>query len=361
MTETSVRDTDHTFLQNEDPLNVETRSERLRDSFLTRQSDFYIRCHGDVPSLPDDHPITIVGVSGKETTVSVADLKARFKTRTIAATLQCAGNRRQEMQAIKMTTGDGWGIGAIGNAEWTGVALEDVLDEISIDPSVAHVAFHCADAVTVAGKRTKFGISIPIEKALHADTLLAWAMNGEPLSPEHGAPLRLVAPGYAGVRNAKWVETIELRSTPCEAPTQSRDYKHFHPSVSEDEADWDAALTINEMPVNSAICVPCDGASLQAGPVRIAGYAIAYGRAVARVDVSGDGGTTWRSATIDETGTPWTWIQWSAEFELEAGRHELVVRAVDDAGQGQPDSTEGIWNFAGYLCTSSHRIHVTVA
>ncbi|SMC79155.1 Oxidoreductase molybdopterin binding domain-containing protein [Fulvimarina manganoxydans] len=122
-----------------------------------------------------------------------------------------------------MTTGDGWGIGVIGNAEWTGVALRDVLGGIAIDPSTAHVAFGCADATTVAGEKTKFGISISIEKALHADTLLAWAMNGEPLSPEHGAPLHLVVPGYAGVRNAKWVETIELRSAPCEAPTQSRD------------------------------------------------------------------------------------------------------------------------------------------
>ncbi|MDY8110951.1 hypothetical protein U0C82_17600 [Fulvimarina sp. 2208YS6-2-32] len=115
------------------------------------------------------------------------------------------------------------------------------------------------------------------------------------------------------------------------------------------------------MPVNSAIWIPSDGASLPAGPILIAGYAIAYGRAVARVDVLSDDGKTWRSAEIDETGTPQTWVQWSAEFELEAGKHQLVIRAVDDAGQGQSDSTEGIWNFAGYLCTSWHRIHVTVA
>jgi len=123
-------------------------------------------------------------------------------------------------------------------------------------------------------------VSIALERALVGDVLIAWALNGEPLTPEHGAPMRIIVPDQAGVRSAKWIEKIEVRDTPSNAPIQAKDYKLFPASVAEDDADWDKGLTIEAMPVSSAICIPEQGESVEAGLIHIEGYAVAYGRRV---------------------------------------------------------------------------------
>ena len=204
---------------------------------------------------------------------------------------------------MKKTSGDPWDVGAIGNAEWTGVALRDVLAAAGPQESASFVGTTGADDVDVDGEIAPFGASISIAKALEPDVLLAWAMNGEPLAPEHGAPLRLVVPGYAGVRSAKWLTRIEVRDHPSDAPIQAKDYKLFPSSVSKDEADWDLGLTIEEMPLNAAICAPEDGAHVGSGSGTIEGYAVAFGRAVSRVEVSTNGGNDWVQADlITQTG-----------------------------------------------------------
>ena len=202
-------------------------------------------------------------------------------------------------------------------------------------------------------------MSIPIERALAGDVLIAWALNGEFLAPEHGAPMRIIVPDYAGVRSAKWIERIEVRDSPSEAPIQARDYKLFPASVEKEDADWDEGLTIESMPVTSAICVPEEGASVPAGWTRLEGYAAAYSRSVVRVDVSTDGGATWRQAELQSDPTARAaWTLWSIDVELPSGKHELVVKAVDEAGQSQPENAANVWNFAGYLSTAWHRVTV---
>lgn len=154
-----------------------------------------------------------------------------------------------------------------------------MLERARIDLSRARfVAFTCADQVDVDGEIAPYGVSIPLERALAGDVLIAWALNGEPLAPEHGAPMRIIVPDYAGVRSAKWIERIEVRDTPSQAPIQAKDYKLFPASVKKDDADWDEGLTIEAMPVTSAICAPERGEALQAGRTRLEGYAAAYGR-----------------------------------------------------------------------------------
>ena len=167
-------------------------------------------------------------------------------------------------------------------------------------------------------------------------------------------------PGYAGARSPKWLTRIEVRDTPSEAPIQAHDYKLFPASVAKKDADWSQGLTIDAMPINAAICAPVEGETLAAGAHVVRGYAIAYGRAIARVDVSADGGATWHQAAIERApDTPWSWALWRCQIDLAPGTHELLVRAVDDAGQMQPERADDVWNFGGYLATMWHRIRVT--
>lgn len=350
------------IVHGQEPLNAEPRSSALVAQFQTPQDKFYIRNHGDIPQLDQGHKVELAGFVDRPGSFCLADLRREFPERKVMAVLQCAGNRRADMQSFKKTSGDPWSVGAIGNAEWTGVALADVLNAAKVDMSRARfVAFTCADQVDVDGEVAAYGVSITIERALTGDVLIAWALNGEPLTPEHGAPMRIIVPDQAGVRSAKWIERIEVRDTPSDAPIQARDYKLFPASVARDDADWDKGLTIEAMPITSAICIPEPGDRVGEGLTRIEGYAVAYGRSVARVDVSTDGGSSWRQAKLrcdPEARAAWT--LWSLDAELPSGRHELVVKAVDDAGQSQPEHVADVWNFAGYLATAWHRMTVEV-
>ena len=275
--------------------------------------------------------------------------------------MQCAGNRRADLQQIHPTTGDPWAAGAIGHARWTGIALADLLQSVGADlPNGAHVAFDCADVVDLPAEgRFTYGVSIPAAKA--ADTLLAWAMNGEPLAPEHGFPLRAVVPGYAGVRSAKWLTTITVQHHPSANHMQQRDYKLLPPAITEATVDWAEGTTINEMPLNAAICEPADGAVLPAGATTVKGYAVCTEREIVRIDLSRDGGATWIQAELEpNAGSAWSWLFWTATLPLPPGRHELVVRAWDSACQTQPADPGQVWNFKGYLCASWHRVRVAV-
>lgn len=346
------------IVQQRDPFNAEPYPDALIASHITPQAIFYVRSHGNVPSLEQDHEV-LVG----DRAWSRAAFEQTFETRSVAATLQCAGNRRADLQHVAKTSGDPWGVGAIGNAIWTGVSLIDALRAAGLDEAGSFVHFTAVDEVLVEKEQAPYGVSIAIEKARDPDVLIAWAMNGEMLAPEHGAPLRLIVPGYAGVRSIKWLNRIEVANAPSEAPIQARDYKLFPAAVrSADEADWKNGLTIETLPVTAALCSPCDGAHVAAGRVRLKGYAIAYDRSVARIEVSIDGGRNWAQATIDPgDGERWSWVRWAIDAELSIGTHEIVVRAVDTAGQGQPEHPEQVWNFAGYLVNSWHRSLVKAA
>ncbi len=348
------------------PLNAEPLLCRLRASVITPQADLYIRSHGEVPALDGaEHRLRVTGAVARELELSVADLQRRFAERTVIAVLQCAGNRRADLQPVRRTSGDPWAPGAIGNVAWCGVALADVLREAGAPADgPLHVAFDCCDHMELPGEgRFHYGVSIPLHKALAAETLLAFGMNGEALAPEHGYPLRVVVPGFAGVRSAKWLDTITVQDQPSANAMQQRDYKLFPPDVTSGPLDWAAGLTIEEMPLNSAICEPTAGDVLPAGPALVRGYAVAApGRDVARVDVSADGGCHWTEAALERPGAaPWSWTLWAATLPLAAGAAELVVRAWDSAGQTQPCSPAEVWNLKGYLCTAWHRVPVTVA
>jgi sulfite oxidase len=351
------------IVHSETPFNAEPPLGRLRASSVTAQTDFYVRSHGNIPEL--DGAAHRLRVTGRVTTpldLTLADLRARFPERTITAVMQCAGNRRADMQGVRPTSGDPWAPGAIGNAAWTGVALADVLAAAGAETDKAfHVAFDACDEVDMPDEgRFTYGASIPMPKAMSSEVLLAYAMNGEPLTPEHGFPLRVVVPGFAGVRSPKWLSAITVQDKPSDNHMQQRDYKLTPPDATEESVDWSKGMTIYDMPLNAAICEPAPHAALPAGPAMLRGYAIATARDIARVDVSIDGGRSWQQAALEhDADAPWAWTFWTATLDLPKGEHELVVRAWDSAGQTQPALAGDTWNFKGYLSAAWHRVPVS--
>jgi sulfite oxidase len=353
------------IVHSETPYNAEPPLARLRARFTTEQADFYVRSHGSIPHLDAaTHRLRVGGRVATPLDLSMAELRQRFPQRSVTAVMQCAGNRRADMQPVRPTLGDPWAPGAIGNAEWTGVALADVLRAAGAETGAAlHAAFDACDEIEMPNEgRFTYGASIPMAKAMAPEVLLAFAMNGEPLAPEHGFPLRVVAPGFAGVRSPKWLAAVTVQDRPSDNHMQQRDYKLLPPHVTEETVDWEQGLTIYGMPLNSAICEPAPHARLQAGSTTLRGYAVVTARAVMRVDVSIDGGRNWQQAELEhDAGAPWSWTLWTATVHLPKGEHELAVRAWDSAGQTQPALPDDTWNFKGYLSAAWHRVHVSVS
>ncbi|MDF2598976.1 MAG: molybdopterin oxidoreductase [Methylobacterium brachiatum] len=340
------------------PYNAEPPLARLRAAYRTEADDFYVRSHGDLPQIdPDSYRLTVDGAIRTALELSLYELQARLPKVTVTATMQCAGNRRADMRAVAPVSGDPWDGGAIGTADWTGVRLGDVLREAGIAGADLHVAFESHD--TIDGH--PYGASIPLAKALAPETLLAFAMNGAPLLPEHGFPLRAVVPGFAGVRSPKWLKRVTVQDRPSNNPIQANDYKLFPPDVTAETADPAKGHTINAMPLNAVICKPARGATLKAGVNIVSGYAVSGVRAVVRVDVSGNGGRTWAQAALEhDAGAPFAWTFWSMDLDLLVGEHELAVRAWDEAGQTQPAAPDDTWNYKGYLSAAWHRVRVNV-
>jgi sulfite oxidase len=344
-----------------EPLNAEPPLDVLRKHFMTPQRFFYVRSHGNIPKLDAaSHRLSVRGKVAAPLDLSMDEMRQRFARHSVTAVLQCAGNRRADLLQVKPVSGDPWQPGAIGNVEWGGVALADVLRAAGADVAPeCHLAFSCLDDIDLEGERFRFGASIPMAKAMSPDVLLAFEMNGEALAPEHGFPLRVVTPGYAGVRSPKWLASITVQDAPSDNHMQQRDYKLLPPDVTKANVDWSKGMTINDMPLNSAICEPAPHAALKPGKTVLRGYAIATDRQVVRVDVSADGGRNWQQAALERHDElPWAWLFWQAELELPAGEHQLVVRAWDSAGQTQPALPDDIWNFKGYLSAAWHRVPV---
>lgn len=330
----------------EKPLNAETPLGLLARAEVTPTDLFFVRNHGSVPTVePDSYRLALAGAVGKPILLSLRELRERFPRASVTATLACAGNRRGELNRVApVPDAIPWGAGAIGNAVWTGVRLRDLLRAAEVAPEAGHVAFTGLDDVEVSDRLVAFGGSIPLDKALAPEVLLAYEMNGEPLTPEHGFPVRAVVPGHVGARSVKWLSAITVQSTPSASYFQRRDYTLD-------------GLPLAELPLSSAVCRPREGEVIRGSTMLAEGYAIAGGsRRVERVELSVDGGRTWLEAAFVGGGEQWTWLLWRAELEVRPGRGELVVRALDSSGEAQPASVETTWNARGYMNNAWHRV-----
>jgi sulfite oxidase len=348
------------IVHEEEPFNAETGPAALAEGALTATDEFYVRGHGAVPEIdPAAWRLRVHGLVERELDLSLGTLREAFREREVTATLQCAGNRRAGLIAIRDIPGEApWGPGATGTATWTGVALADVLALAGPLPEAEHVGFDAADISPEAKPPQPFGGSIPLDKARRPEVLLAWAMNGEPLPLVHGAPLRVVVPGYIGARSVKWLERIEVRSRPWQGYFQHVVYR----LLPEDGTPGPGAgMPLGVVALNSDVLSPADGETVPAGPVEVRGYAFAGGeRYVARVDVSLDG-SRWSQAELLEDVGPWAWRQWRIVVDLAPGEHEIVVRAWDSSAATQPDDEAGLWNPKGYVNNARPRITVRAA
>lgn len=344
------------------PLNAGTVLEQLRQTVLTPNAIFFKRNHAEVPRITSEsYRLSVDGLVKRPLSLSLENLHRRFVTRTVTATLQCAGYRRRELTTLEPIDASEivWEADAIGTAEWTGFALVDLLEASGIGEKALHVAFAGLDMIEKSGE--VFGSSIPIEKALSSEVLLAFMMNGEPLPPEHGYPLRVIVPGYIGARSVKWLASITLQGEPSQNYFQTRAYKLFPPEVRADDADWELGLMLGELPINAFICTPYDGEYLPGSRVKIQGFALASGDAIIqRVEVSYDGGQAWHTASIMGERQKWAWCFWETDCFLPNGSYDLVVRAVDSAGRTQAEHLKEVWNFKGYLNNAYHRIRIQV-
>ncbi|XP_065175205.1 sulfite oxidase-like [Sycon ciliatum] len=372
-------------INTEKPFNAETPVALLTDSFITPNELFFVRNHLPVPNVEPKKYVLEVTAPGREPLkLSLQDLKEKFTKHTVVATLQCAGNRRRQMTDVKSVKGLSWGAAAISNAEWSGARLRDVLQYAGLDTSstgdgrsVKHIQFEGLDQ-GVDGKA--YGASIPVRTAMdqYGDVLLAYEMNGQELPRDHGYPVRAVIPGVVGARNVKWLSRVIASHEESHSHWQRNDYKGFSPGVDWDTVDFTKSPAIQDLPVQSAICVPSSGTKISSDDetLSVKGYAWSGGgRGVVRVDVSIDGGKTWCVANLvtaddgkqdQESRQRWAWALWDVDVaipeELRGSGQQLdvICKAVDESYNNQPESVEPIWNLRGVLNNSWHHSKVFV-
>src|SRR5579884_400718 len=330
------------------PLNAELPLES-QGSVITPNHLFF---HRNRFAQPDLSPLTwrlqVGGAVEQPLTLRYADLLKR-PARTLTVTLECAGNGRSAF--APPADGEPGDYGAVGTAEWTGVRLADVLREAGVRAETREILFEGADAGKLDGRDgdTRFARSLPVDQALHRDTLIAYAMNGDPLPAAHGFPARLIVPGWYGVASVKWLTRIVALTEPFTGYFQRERY--IIP------ADDGSPTPLTYVPPRSVIVSPADGQRVTAGRCVIRGLAWSGGGIVSAVDVSTDGGRTWRSARFTSRAEPHAWRAWEFAWDAPPGEHVLQSRATDEAGNTQPDVAP--WNRLGYANNAIQALRLT--
>jgi sulfite oxidase len=350
------------IVHEEDPYNAEPPRAALAGHLLTAADSFYARNHGPIPMIDArGWRLRVGGLVTCELALSLPDLQTRYQRQTLTVTLQCAGNRRAGLIEVRDIPGeDPWGPGAISTAEWTGVSLAEVLESAGPLPGAAHVAFAAPDVSQIADPPQPYGGSIGLGKAMAGEVLLVWEMNGQPLPAAHGAPLRVVVPGYIGARSVKWVDQITVQQDPSDNYFQATAYRLLPAEADPAKAGPGDGLSLGAVAVNADILRPDGQAVVPAGPTEVTGYAFAGDdRGIARVDVSVDGGSSWIQADLSTELGPWAWRHWRTTIDLPSGKTEITARAWDTAAAVQPESAAHLWNPKGYVNNSWARISVT--
>ncbi len=347
-----------------DPFVVET-PESLLDDETTPTDLFYIRSHGHIPSPVERPEQWTLSVTGEVTTplqLSLRDLQSQFETINAYLLIECAGNGRSFFEP--KPPGNQWHNGGAGCALWTGVRLADVLKAAGLRPSAKFTMHHAADHSIGDPKRPALGRGMPVAKAIDAGNLIAWAMNGEPLRPAHGFPLRLVVPGWPASLSQKWLTGISLRDRPADGPgTGGTEYRiPKNPIRPGDKTGAEKFRDLESLPVRSIITSPEDEHCYPAGTRRVVlrGAAWAGDHLVQSVEVSIDGGAHWHPAKLHAPRNRYDWQRWIADVALPGdGYFDLCVRATDSNGVSQPVFAQN-WNPQGYAANPIHRIGVTV-
>jgi DMSO/TMAO reductase YedYZ molybdopterin-dependent catalytic subunit len=345
------------------PINAETPAHLLDDA-VTPTERHFIRNNGHPPDSTDPAgwKLTVDGdVLEAPLELTIDDLGSGFEVVTLQLVLECAGNGRSGFNPP--VSGGQWTTGAVGCAEWTGVRLADVLEAAGPRQSAYYTGHYGADT-HLSGDPEKDTISrgVPIEKALDPHSLIAFEMNGAPLHPMNGAPLRLVVPGWPGSCSQKWLTRIWVRDRVHDGEKMGGDSYRIPrypvaPGADVPERDF---MIMESMPVKSIVTFPATNSELAGLRSEVRGHAWAGDRAVSAVDVSIDFGATWQRAELDPPANPYAWQHWRLDVQFpQGGYYEVWARATDETGVMQPFGVA--WNPGGYGNNQMHRIALTVA
>ncbi|MFB9052164.1 sulfite oxidase [Formosa undariae] len=350
---------------NDKPWNIEAQAHLLDDK-VTPNSSIFVRNNGLMPEHIDleNWTLTIDGESvKKEKTYSLSELKSKFKQYTYQLTLECGGNGRSEFDPP--AKGNQWTIGAVYCANWTGIRLRDVLEDVGIKDDAVYFGYHGADLhLSRDPKKESISRGAPLSKAMQDETILAFKMNGEAIPMVHGYPLRIIAGGWPASVSGKWLQRLSIRNIVHDgAKMTGTAYRVPCKPVAPGEkvADEDMCI-IESMPVKSLITYPKTGAILSKGKaLHIRGHAWAGELEVSKMEYSIDFGATWSTCTIEKPVNRLAWQHFSAEISFpQEGYYEVWARATDSNGVSQPMLLPG-WNPKGYLNNSCHRIAVKIA
>ncbi len=338
----------------EQPENSETPLSELR-GWVTPNRLFFVRNHFDVPSIDRrTWRLRVTGCVRRELDLDWPAIDA-MATRSVFATMECAGNGRSFLE--QTTHGVQWGAGAVGHAEWVGPSLRTLLDQAGVTPEAREVIFTGVDRGTEPDhpQTMAFARSLPLEKALHEDTLLAVEMNGEPLTEAHGSPLRLIAPGWYGVASVKWLERIHVTDKVFNGYYQTTKY-----TVTRRTGRGPTTEVVGEMLPKSEILRPQAGEQCGVGLHSIVGVAWAGPDAVSAVEITTDGGRNWALAELTGIRAPYSWTLWQYAWRpTQPGPCRLMSRAISESGRMQPLRHDPLCG--GYLIHYSRPIDVEVA
>ena len=348
-------------LLNDRPINAETPPHLLDDA-ITPTPRHFIRNNGLTPenTSAEGWTLTIDGFVDNPLTLTIADIQERFEVVTRALLIECGGNGRAFFDPP--ASGNQWTYGAVGCSEWTGVRLRDVLMAAGVQSNAVYTAHHGTDQhLSRDPAKSPISRGVPIAKAMAEDNLIAFAMNGEPLHPENGAPLRLVVPGWPGSCSHKWLSRIEIRDVvhDGEKMTGSSYRVPNRPVAPGEEVATEDFVIIERMPVKSLITHPATD-SATGREIEVRGHAWSGDRWVRSVEISTDFGKTWTSADLDAPVNSGAWQNWRARIAFPmAGYYEVWARATDSAGEAQPFAVD--WNPRGYLNNMMHRVALRVS
>ncbi len=323
------------IIREKEPANLEMPFGEL-DSWLTPNDRFYIRSHSPVPKIDlVSWELRVEGAVTSPLALTHDDLRALPQT-TLPATLECAGNGRVFL--VPKVKGTQWELGAVGNAEWTGVLLGEVLRKAGVQESAVEVVLEGADsgAISEAPKpagKIHYARGVPLGKALDG-VLLALEMNGEPLTPAHGFPLRAIVPGWFGMAAVKWLQRIIVIKQPYNGYYQTVDYAFWQQDTA-----GPRLVPITEMQVKASIARPGINDVVAAGSTYLVeGAAWTADAEIVRVELSTDGGGSWLDASLGKEKAPNCWQRWEWKWHVpsQPGRCVLLARATDSRGRTQP-------------------------
>src|SRR5262245_15250422 len=347
------------------PLVAET-PENLLDHDSTPTDKFFVRNDAQIPEEAKDAnawKLVIDGEVNQKIELTLGELKSKFPNVTRRLMLECGGNGRSFFNP--QARGNQWTNGGAGCAEWTGVRLADVLRAAGVKPSAVYTGHYGIDRSLADASKDALSRGVPIKKAMDANNLIVFAMNGQPLPHIHGGPVRLVIPGWPGSVSSKWLTRVWVRDKVHDgAGMGGTSYRvAIRPMVPGDTPDPNNFRDLESMPVRSVITSPGNGTSFgkEVREVKLRGAAWAGDLTVRRVDVSVDFGATWRPTQLQRPKSPYDWQRWTATVRLPSeGYYEIWTRATDSRGAMQPH-VAGNWNPQGYGANPMHRVAIRIA